>query len=494
MSNVTAVAKAVAWNTVTGIGSRVVGLVGTLVLARFISPDEYGQVSTASICVLTATMFANLQLGQYLIARGYKQGGASFHAAAIHVTLGLSAIGVVLLFRHPLGPALGAPDMARFVPGFALASAMDVFSVVPEKTLARDLRFRLIALTRGIGEVLYTAVALSFAPAWGGMAIVFGNIGRSLFVLAVFLSSADKGWMQPCRFSRDTTGSMLRYSLPLAIKAVTDFASGRWDNLMISRYHGAGVMGAYNLAYNLGLSSTLAVAEHVADVLFPSFSRLEKRHRGPALVRALSAIALVGFPFAAGLAATAHAVVATFLPAKWALIAPMLIALSPQAAVAPVGWTLRAFHKAEERTAFVMVTGPVKLVALLGLLATLGRLGPLWACAAVDLAFLGSVAMLWSGMRRDYRPWIWPSVRGVSGALFACVPLVAAVLIVQALERQWGLASPILALCVEIPAGVVGYAVGAALFARETSMDLIRLAGAVIGYGRRREAAAGART
>jgi hypothetical protein len=89
--------------------------------------------------------------------------------------------------------------------------------------------------------------------------------------------------------------------------------------------------------------------------------------------------------------------------------------------------------------------------------------------------------MLWSGMRRDYRAWIRPSVRGVTQALLACVPLVACVLVVKGLVSHWGPLSPAWSLCLEVPAGALGYAMGAAIFARATSTDLIRLAASVVG-------------
>jgi len=68
-------ARAVVWNAATGVGARIIGLVCTLVLARFICPDEYRQVSTAAICVLTASRCSNLEFGQYLIANNCRKRG-----------------------------------------------------------------------------------------------------------------------------------------------------------------------------------------------------------------------------------------------------------------------------------------------------------------------------------------------------------------------------------------------------------------------------------
>jgi O-antigen/teichoic acid export membrane protein len=268
---------------------------------------------------------------------------------------------------------------------------------------------------------------------------------------------------------------MLKYSSPLAFANMTDFATTRWDNLLIGKFHGTGVMGSYNLAYNLSQTSTLTVADHIADVLFPSFSLVDPKQRGQALVRAVSAMVFVVFPLAFGLAAVAPNAVAALLPAKWALIAPMLTVLSVHCASQPGSWAFAAFYKTQGRTTFVMTAGIIRLLVLLGGIVAVGRFGPLWACAAVDFGFVTHLVFMWSGLRRDHAAFMWPVARGVLQALLACVPMVACVLLVRTVEGFYQPVSPVLALCLEIPAGALGYVGGAVVFARSTCSELFGL-------------------
>jgi PST family polysaccharide transporter len=471
----------VAWNACTGLGARAIGLVGTLVLARFIAPDEYGEVSIAAVCVVTARQLSSLELGQYLIVKGQDEADAAFHATVFHLGLGILALLLVYGLRDQLGPWLGAPAMGRFVPGFVLATLFERIAQTPEKLLARDLRFRVIAVTRGLGEIVYTGLALATAMHLGGMAIVVGNIGRALLAMAVFVVAADREWMRPVRLSWARSSAMFRYSLPLALANMTDFASTRWDNLLISRFHGAGVAGSYNLAYNLAQTSTGSLADQILDVLFPSFAKIEPAQRGTALVRAMACMALLLMPLAFGLAAVAHTLVAAVFPPRWSALAPMLAVLSVQAAAAPLAWTLQTFYRAHSRTSFVMATSVFRLVMLLATLLVIGPLGPLWACAAVDLTIVTHLAVLWFGLRRDYRDIQSDVVRGASQALLACVPMVAVVLGVQAFERETGNMPVYGALCLEVLAGAVAYIIGAILFARPTAVHVMRLAQRLAG-------------
>ena len=87
----------------TGVGMRVVGLIGTLVLTRFIAPAEYGDVSAAAICVLSANQLAYFAFSQYVIANK-SPADVAFQAAVIHFGLGVVAM-VIVVFRFEVRSA-----------------------------------------------------------------------------------------------------------------------------------------------------------------------------------------------------------------------------------------------------------------------------------------------------------------------------------------------------------------------------------------------------
>src|SRR5262252_8317314 len=104
--------------------TRVVQLAGTLILTHFIAPAEYGEVSAAAVCTLTASQLTTFSFGQYLIAHRSPP-KVAFQAATVHLLVGLVAMMVVVLLRHPLGNLVDAPGMGRLVPGFAFALIID---------------------------------------------------------------------------------------------------------------------------------------------------------------------------------------------------------------------------------------------------------------------------------------------------------------------------------------------------------------------------------
>ena len=130
------------------MGSRAVGLVGTLVITRFVAPAEYGGVTVAAVLAMTANQLSSLGLGQYLVARPDAPRSVAFHVTSLHVSFGVVALAVLSLCGGWLGALFDAPGMAGYLPGLVLAALLDRVAFVPERMLVRNLRFRRLSLAR----------------------------------------------------------------------------------------------------------------------------------------------------------------------------------------------------------------------------------------------------------------------------------------------------------------------------------------------------------
>ena len=87
-----AVASAI-WHVGAGLGGRVIGALGTLVLTRYLNPDVMGEVGVAWVLVLTSQVATCAGFGQYVVAHPSAGPSAGFHVTA----LSTGAIAVVSL-------------------------------------------------------------------------------------------------------------------------------------------------------------------------------------------------------------------------------------------------------------------------------------------------------------------------------------------------------------------------------------------------------------
>ena len=474
-------AQGVAWNIFFGVGSRLLQLVGTLVLTRFIAPDAYGAVLSASIAVVTAGISTSFAFGQYLIAHR-ADAKVAFQAAVVHVLLGIATMSVVVEFRSPLAAWLDIPDVALYVPGFAAAHMLDRLRYVPERLLLRDLRFRVIAAINGAAELLFTAVALLLVKQFGALAIMIATIVRAGFsTLLVSWMAPREQWLVPSRLNAPDVRALLGYGTPIMLSSISDHASTRLDNILMSKLFGPGVMACYALAYSLAEMPVQSVAGNIAEVLMPSYSKLAVAQRHAAVIKSAALMTLVVAPLGVGLGAVAPTLVAAFFDAKWAAIAPMLVILSVMTIFRPMAWPVTAYLQAAQRPRLVMYASVSRALVIVALVALFGLLGgPLWATAgacigyAFHAAFTIGAAGVGTGMPiRDY-------LAAVARPFMLCVPMFLGTVAVG-----WLLASsslPIVAiLTIQMGCGAVIYGVAAFVFARPITMTLLKLGAAAVG-------------
>ncbi|MDC0682336.1 oligosaccharide flippase family protein [Sorangium atrum] len=469
------------WTIATGLGSRVLGLIGTLVLTRFIAPDVYGEVSAASVVIMTAHFMSSLGTGQFIASRPNLDRQMVFNATVYFHVAGLVAIAAVYLLREPIAVHLvGAPGMLQFMPGLILAMFIDRIWYVPDRLLIREMRFRSVSLRNAAGELTYTAASVSLAMlGWGGNAIVVATLLRAVVrvvttVPAVKLSE----WLTPSPLSGEKARELFAFGIPLNFGSLANFGASKWDNLVMIRLFGEQVGGLYNLAWNLADIPASQVGERIGDVLVPSFAKLEPEQRKAALVRALTLLALLIFPLAVGLGAVAPTILNdTFFNEAWEPAGPLLAVLSALGVTRPIGWVLSSYMQVYGRTRTIMVLEWLKVAAIVGSIALLGTIGGvLWACAGVGVAFgVHALASLWVVKRADGVPYM-RLLRPLVRPLLACLPLVVAVLAVRYGMRSLHGLPRGCRLGAEVVVGGLAFVASALVIARQASRDFLQLA------------------
>lgn len=482
-------ARGALWTIVSSMGGRAVGVLGTLVMTRFLHPHQIGEVAAATVLAMTANWITIWGFGQYTVVKGRGADAAevTWHATVSYAVLGAISLGLMALFGGRLTSLFGAPAAAVYVPGMALALYIQRLGAVPERVLTRQLKFRPSGTALVVGETTYTVVSLTLAAmGYGGMAIVLGKIAQSCVAVAVLWRAAGfASWATPTRLSGKRFKDMLAYGVPLAIQNISNQASRYWDRLAISWYFGTGATGAYNMAYNLADIPAVQVGEQIALVLMPSMAALPPERRPRALERATALLSLIVFPLAVGLGLVAQPLIALILPDnRWQEVAPLLAVLACLSVFRPITWVLSAYFEAESKTNRLMLLEVGKLAVLLGGIAALSRFGVYASASAVGIAFgasalAGVLLVTRVGVGGGVAGSEGPSARrlaaGFAQPLAACAVMAAAALGARALMQAAGVVHDAAQLAVMIGVGAVAYVGAALVICRESARDLIDL-------------------
>jgi PST family polysaccharide transporter len=472
-------ARGALWTVASSIGGRAIGVIGTLVMTRFLHPDAIGEVSDAVILCMTANWLTVWGFGQYAVVKGRGDDAVevTWHATVFYVGLGVIALGLVALFGGRLTPLLDAPHAAAYVPGMALAIFIRRLGAMPERMLTRAMNFRPSGIALAIGELVYTACALTLAATgWGGMSIVIANIVQSTVVVAILVRAAGiRSWATPSPLRWTRIKDMLAFGVPLGVQGAAHNASRYWDNLAISHFFGPAATGAYNMAYNLADIPAIQVGEQVALVLLPSMAELPPDRRAPALERSTALLSLVIFPLAIGLGLVAYPLIAVILPAdQWQEVAPLLAVLACLSVFRPITWVLSAYMEAQQKTSRLMFLELAKVAVLLAGIALLAPYGLRTTAGAVGLAF-GVTAIAGVILVAHAGPSPARLVAGFVRPLLACLVMAGAVWGVHRVCVAGELGVPAIELVAEIVTGAVVYIAAALVICRATARDLLGL-------------------
>lgn len=471
--------RGAAWTLSVGLGSRALGLVGTLLLARFMAPQEYGEVMAAAIVTTTAFGVSTLGVGIYVLTNRELTPSQSFHATCWFLATGAVALGIVWAGSAPIGRWLDAPRLPQTISVFVAAAWLDRLAFLPERMLIRRLRFRWLSLGRGAGELAFTGVSVGLASAgYGAQAIVWGFFSRAaVHAVAILLGVNWREWLEPHRLEGATLLPIIRSGITVSLAGTASLLMRRWDNLVVSGFFGNATMGAYNYAYNLADTPAVAIGEQISDVVAASFPHVEGEKRQEAAVRACTMTSLLMFPLAFGLGAVSDAVVRTFFDAKWANVGPMLLILSIVSAPRPMANILHAYFFAAKRNRVVLILEWLSLGILLAGMATIGQLGILWMCGAVGAMFVIRTLLLMLVIQRldrlALRRFLVPLLR----PLLVCVAMVAAII---ALRPAIDSLRPVFQLAIEVALGAAVYLLGAALVFRSEASEFIALLSSAI--------------
>jgi lipopolysaccharide exporter len=484
MSLAESTARGAVWTIVTSIGGRAFGVLGTVAMTRFLAPEVVGDVSAATILVMTASWLTTWGFGPYVVVKGRGADAQEivWHATLAYVVLGLAVLVPMAFLGDVFAPLVNAENAARYIPGMALVYLLKRITAMPERILVRDMRFRALGLATAFGELVYTGVALTCAAnGLGGMSVVIGNLAQTCVVSALILRATGfASWATPTPFSARRVYDMLRFGAPLAIEGIAHNASRYWDNLLIARTFGTSTMGAYNMAYNLADIPAVQIGEQISSVLLPSMSAMPPERRPAALERSTALLSLIIFPMAVGLGLIADPLIAVVLPSdKWQEVAPLLTVLATLSVFRPLTWVLSTYMEAQDRTARMMFLEVAKLGVMLLGIYLLAPFGAVVAAGAVGFAFGLNAAAGVAMVVIDDRGVAGPSARrllmGFLQPLLACGVMAGVVLLLR-FELLEGSGLPVaVVLAAEIVVGGAVYVAAALVLCRTTAKDLLSL-------------------
>ncbi len=309
--------RSVAWTAAAKWASQGLAWVSWLIVARLLTPEDYGLVGMAAIYLGLITLLSEFGLGTAVLAVRELSVGQIGQLNGLAVLLGLAGLLASCVVAIPLGRFFHAPQLPLVVVAMSTTFVITSFKTVPLALLQRDLRFKALAFI-DVSQALVLAVSMiGFAVAgFRYWTLVCGGVLSALISTGAILRlrHAPFGWPRPKSLTHAMT-----LSSDVVIARLGWYISANTDFLVAGRILGKAALGFYNVGWTLASVPPDKVTALIGQVTPAFFTAVQKDP--PAirryLLRITEGIALITFPVSLGLALVARDFVLAVLGPKW---------------------------------------------------------------------------------------------------------------------------------------------------------------------------------
>jgi lipopolysaccharide exporter len=302
---------------------RCLGLVSVLVLARLLTPSDFGVVGMAMAAVSIVEILGAIGLRQALLRIPAPDREHLDTAWTIQLIL-FSAMALVTVAFAPLaawfyGSSVLTAVIAALALRFLCLGVVNIGIVDFDRNFqfGRDLRMRVSA--RAAAFVVTLVVALLLRNYW---ALVVGLISQSaFFAIGSYLSHP---YRPRCSLARRS--ELLAVSVWMLLNAAAQTAQQQIERLVLGRFGTAHLVGLYSVSKDLSEIFTQEIATALNRVTFVTLASEQEplRNNSDRIARVLGSYAMLAAPMGLGLAVTAEDFIAVLLGSQWLAAAPLL--------------------------------------------------------------------------------------------------------------------------------------------------------------------------
>lgn len=320
----------IAWTASLKWLTQALSWASTIVVARLLTPDDYGLVGMASVYVGLVQLVNEFGLGAVIVQRRDITADQVARLGGVSVLFGVAFCLLSILFAPAIAAFYGTPAVRWVVVALSTTFLTTAFQVAPRALMQRDLRYPRLAILDGIEATSITLGTIGCAIAgWSYWSLVLGNIGGRLIGTAVAIYSRPHriAWPFPLR----TIVSEIAFGSHIVVSRIAWYVYNNADTAIVGRVLGSAALGSYGLGWSVASIPVDRISALVTRVTPGIFAVVQ--HDRAALRRYVigltEGIALVTFPLAVGVALVAEPFVAVVFGAKWsAAVVPLrLLAL-----------------------------------------------------------------------------------------------------------------------------------------------------------------------
>lgn len=311
-------ASGVFYTALAKYSNMAVQIVVTAILARLLTPNDYGLVAIATVFIFFFNLLSDVGIGPAIIQ--FKE---LTRYELCHIFSFTTYVGIVmsLLFfscSWLIARYYGNSGLTLVCQLLSLTILFNCLIIVPQNLQYKRKRFKFIAFVSLFVHIFTSVIAIGLAVlGFGVYALVIQQV-MSSFVLFLLFYFQDK-----LRFVTiidiHPMKKIMSFSIYQFLFNIINYFARNLDKLLIGRYVGLSALGQYEKSYRLMLMPLQNITFAVTPVLQPIFTNFQDNHHEIAVkyTKLFTFLCYIGFPLSVLLFFTGKELILLFFGDQW---------------------------------------------------------------------------------------------------------------------------------------------------------------------------------
>ena len=430
-------------------GGRLLVLLTTAILARLLSPADFGLVALALTFTVLLDSLSTFGLGEALVIQEdeglYDRANTAF---VWSVGFGLATSLAVAACSPLIASFFDQPQLIGIVSALGASFFLRSLGITHYALSQRSLDFRTRTIAEFSSVVSRGITGIAFALAgFGAWSLVLGYlVGSAVMTLALWKLVPFRPKL---RSRRDHVSQLLRFGGTLSAVGLLAAIGNNIDNMFVGRVLGATALGFYSIAFLVPNLAVVNISVIAQQVLFPAFTAHDRDDLSRAFKIAFRYLWLLTLPVVLILIVLAEPIVLVVFGEKWRAAAEPMRILAIYGFALATSFAAGTVYMATAKAGVLLWLILGRLAILIGGLILFASLGitAVAICQAVAVAIM-EAGGVWLACHRLNVRWrdLWAQVWACLVAGLAMTPVLVGV--------EWSVSNPWVAVIVGALASV----------------------------------------
>lgn len=266
------------WASITEIIAKFISPVTNMILARIITPEEFGVVATITMIISFADMFTDAGFQKYLVQHEFKSDEEKVlsNNVAFWTNLAISFILwiMIIIFSEQLAIMVGNPGLGNVISISCIQLLITSFSSIQMAIYRRSFDFKTLFLVRIISICIPFIVTIPLALlGYSYWALIIGTLCGN--ISNAIILTIKSSWKPRFVYSIKILKNMLAFSIWSLVEAVSIWLTTWIDTFIIGSVLSSYYLGIYKTSLTAVNSIFMLVTASTTPILFSALSRVQ---------------------------------------------------------------------------------------------------------------------------------------------------------------------------------------------------------------------------